>query len=91
MSLKLWELADLALPMLVILAVQTLAMALYAIFVTYRLMGQKLRRGGSGCGSLRFWPWRHADGDSQHAGDYRAFRPSHTAFLVVPMVGGVLY
>lgn len=34
MSLKLWELASLALPMLAILVVQTIFMALYAIFVT---------------------------------------------------------
>lgn len=34
MSLKLWELASLALPMLAITVVQTIFMALYAIFVT---------------------------------------------------------
>jgi hypothetical protein len=33
---KLWELASLALPMIIILAVQAVAMALYAVFVTYR-------------------------------------------------------
>lgn len=42
MSLKLWELASLALPMLAILAVQTVAMALYAVFVTYRMMGKTM-------------------------------------------------
>ncbi|XNM66399.1 sodium/glutamate symporter [Escherichia coli] len=40
MSLKLWELASLALPMIIILAVQAVAMALYAVFVTYRMMGK---------------------------------------------------
>jgi len=40
MSLRLWELASLALPMLAILAVQALFMALYAMFVTWRLMGK---------------------------------------------------
>ena len=44
MSLRLWELASLALPMLAILAVQTLVMALYAIFVTYRVMGKTTTR-----------------------------------------------
>lgn len=34
MSLKLWELASLALPMVAILAVQALFMAFYAMFVT---------------------------------------------------------
>ncbi|WP_337236997.1 sodium/glutamate symporter, partial [Salmonella enterica] len=40
MSLKLWELASLAIPMLVILGVQAGVMALYAIFVTFRVMGK---------------------------------------------------
>ncbi|WP_308024631.1 sodium/glutamate symporter, partial [Neisseria oralis] len=40
LNLKLWQLLDLALPMLVILAVQTLVMALYAYFATYRFMGK---------------------------------------------------
>lgn len=34
------ELASLALPMLAILVVQTIFMALYAIFVTWRMMGK---------------------------------------------------
>uniref|UniRef100_UPI0024537293 sodium/glutamate symporter n=1 Tax=Escherichia coli TaxID=562 RepID=UPI0024537293 len=40
MGLKLWELASLALPMLAILVVQTIFMALYAIFVTWRMLGK---------------------------------------------------
>lgn len=44
MGLKLWELASLALPMLAILVVQTIFMALYAIFVTWRMMGKTTMR-----------------------------------------------
>ncbi|MCV5421043.1 sodium/glutamate symporter, partial [Escherichia coli] len=40
MSLKLWDLASLALPIFILLAAQTVAMALYAIFVTFRVMGK---------------------------------------------------
>ena len=39
MTLKLWELVDLAIPVLAILAVQTVAMLSYAVFVTFRVMG----------------------------------------------------
>ncbi|STV85728.1 Sodium/glutamate symport protein [Klebsiella michiganensis] len=75
MSLKLWELASLALPMIIILAVQAVAMALYAVFVTYRMMGKKTTMP-------RCWQpatvvsalGRDADGDCQYAGDYRPFR-----------------
>ncbi len=40
MSLKLWDLAALALPFFALLAAQTLVMALFAIFVTFRVMGR---------------------------------------------------
>ena len=40
MSLKLWELLDLAVPMLIILAVQVAMMAAFAYFVTFRVMGR---------------------------------------------------
>ena len=40
MSLKLWQLAGLALPVMVILAVQVVLMAAFAIYVTYRMMGK---------------------------------------------------
>lgn len=39
MTLKLWQLAELALPIVVILAVQTLLMYLFASFVVFRVMG----------------------------------------------------
>ena len=42
MSLRLWELLNLAGPMLLILMMQTACIALYAYFVTFRLMGKDL-------------------------------------------------
>lgn len=87
MSLRLWELASLALPMLAILLVQTLLMVLYAIFVTYRVMGKNydaavLAAGHCGLG-LGATPTAIAN--MQAVTD--RFGPSHVAFLIVPMVG----
>ncbi len=87
MSLRLWELASLALPMLAILLVQTLLMAAYAIFVTYRIMGKNydaavLAAGHCGLG-LGATPTAIAN--MQAITD--RFGPSHIAFLIVPMVG----
>ncbi len=87
MSLRLWELASLALPMLAILFVQTLLMALYTIFVTYRVMGKNydaavLAAGHCGLG-LGATPTAIAN--MQAITD--RFGPSHIAFLIVPMVG----
>ena len=87
MSLKLWELADLALPMLVILAVQTLAMALYAIFVTYRLMGKNYDAAVLAAGHCGFGLGATPTAIANMQAITERFGPSHTAFLVVPMVG----
>lgn len=40
MSLKLWELADLAGPLVIILGVQTIVMIVFAYFITFRIMGK---------------------------------------------------
>ncbi len=87
MSLKLWQLASLALPILVILVVQTIIMILYAYFVTFRVMGKDydaiiLSAGHCGFG-LGATPTAIANMQSVT----KTFGPSHKAFLIVPMVG----
>ena len=90
MSLKLWELASLALPMIIIPAVQALAMALYAVFVTYRMMGKTTmpRCWQPGIAGLARG---NADGDRQYAGDYRPFRAIAYGLPGSADGGGVLY
>ena len=87
LNLKLWQLLDLALPMLVILAAQTFVMSTYAYFVTYRLMGKDYDAAvlaGGHCGfGLGATPTAVAN--MQSITD--KFGPSHKAFLIVPMVG----
>lgn len=87
LNLKLWQLLDLALPMLVILAVQTFVMSTYAYFVTYRLMGKDYDAAvlaGGHCGfGLGATPTAVANIQSIT----EKFGPSHKAFLIVPMVG----
>ena len=87
MSLKLWELAGLATDVMVILAVQVVFMAIFAIFVTYRMMGKDydaivLSAGHCGFG-LGATPTAVANMQALTS----RFGPSHKAFLIVPMVG----
>jgi ESS family glutamate:Na+ symporter len=87
MTLKLWDLASLALPVVSILVAQTILMALYAIFVTFRVMGRNydavvLASGHCGFG-LGATPTAIANMQAVTA----RFGHSHLAFLVVPMVG----
>ena len=87
MSIKLWELAGLAGPMLIILVVQTIVIILYGYFVTFRIMGKDydaaiLTAGHCGFG-LGATPTAVANMQSVT----HTFGPSHKAFLIVPLVG----
>lgn len=87
MSLKLWEIASLALPVLVILAVQTLFMALYAIFVTWRVMGKNYDAAVLAAGQCGFGMGATPTAIANMQAITERFGPSHLAFLIVPMVG----
>lgn len=90
MSLRLWELVSLALPILVILSLQTVAIVLYAYFITFRMMGSNydaavMAAGHCGIG-LGATPTAIANMQavtSRHG-------PSPQAFLVIPIVGAFL-
>lgn len=87
MSIKLWELKELAGSMLIILAIQTVVMILYGYFVTFRVMGKDydaaiLTAGHCGFG-LGATPTAVANMQSVT----ETFGPSHKAFLIVPLVG----
>ncbi len=49
-------------------------MALYAVFVTYRMMGKNYDAAVLAAGHCGFGLGGNADGDRQYAGDYRPFR-----------------
>ena len=90
MTLKLWDLANLALPILAILLAQVALVFLYTTQVTFRLMGKNydaavLVAGNCGFG-MGATPTAIANMQAvtQHHG------PSRLAFIIVPVVGGFL-
>ncbi|WP_323838341.1 sodium/glutamate symporter [Photorhabdus africana] len=87
MSLKLWQMASLALPMLVILTIQAIVMALYAIFITYRVMGKNYDAAVLAAGHCGFGLGATPTAIANMQAITDRFGPSHVAFLVVPMVG----
>ncbi|WP_442781768.1 sodium/glutamate symporter [Collimonas fungivorans] len=86
MSLRLWDLASLALPVLLILTVQAVAMAAYAIFVTFRLMGKNYDAAVLAAGHCGFGLGATPTAIANMQAVTDRFGPSHLAFLVVPMV-----
>ena len=87
LSLKLWELAGLAVPVMFILAVQTVVMALYATYVTYRAMGSDYDAAVLAAGHCGFGLGATPTAVANMQALTDRFGPSHKAFLIVPMVG----
>jgi ESS family glutamate:Na+ symporter len=87
MSLKLWDLASLALPFFIILAVQALVMALFAIFVTFRVMGSNYDAAVLAAGHCGFGLGATPTAIANMQAVTQRYGPSQIAFLVVPMVG----
>ncbi|BBU43559.1 sodium/glutamate symporter [Pseudomonas monteilii] len=87
MSLKLWDLAALALPFFILLAAQTLVMALFAIFVTFRVMGRNYDAAVLAAGHCGFGLGATPTAIANMQAVTQRYGASHIAFLVVPMVG----
>lgn len=87
MSLRLGDLASLALPLFAILVVQAFAMAGYAIFITFRVMGRNYDAAVLAAGHCGFGLGATPTAIANMQAITGQFGPSHLAFLVVPMVG----
>lgn len=87
LSLKLWELTDLAGPVMIILAVQTLVMIGYAYFVTFHVMGKDYDAAVLAAGHCGFGMGATPTAIANMQAITDRYGASHKAFLIVPMVG----
>jgi ESS family glutamate:Na+ symporter len=90
MTLKLWELIDLAIPVLGILAVQTIASLAYAAFVTFRLMGANYDAVLLATGQVGFTLGSTATAIVNMQSVATRYGYSRLAFLLVPVMGAFL-
>jgi ESS family glutamate:Na+ symporter len=87
MSLRLWELLDLAIPMLIILTAQVICMAAFAWFVTFRVMGRDYDAAVMAGGHCGFGLGATPNAVANMLSIEERFGPAPRAFLVLPMVG----
>ena len=87
LSLKLWELAGLATPLMIILVAQTMIMALYAGTVTFYLMGRNYDAAVLAAGHCGFGMGATSNALACMQAITNRYGPSHKAFLIVPMAG----
>jgi ESS family glutamate:Na+ symporter len=90
MTLKLWELVDLAGPMLAILLAQTAAIVLFAAFVTFRVLGRNYDAALLATGHLGFALGSTATAMINVQAVSRRYGESQLAFLLVPVMGAFL-
>lgn len=90
MSIKLWEVVDLAIPLLVIVLIQVLFVVLFGTFVLFKWLGKNydaaVMVGGFAGHGLGATPNAMANMDAITS----RFGPSRKAFLIVPLVGAFL-
>ncbi len=87
MSLKLWELAGLALPLLVILVVQVVLVILFALTVSFRVMGKDYESAVMASGFIGFVLGTTANAVANMRALVARFGAAPRAFLIVPLVG----
>ena len=87
LSLKLWDLAGLAAPLMVILSAQVIVMLLYAGFITFYLMGRNYDAAVLAAGHCGFGMGATPTAIANMQAITNKYGPSHKAFLIVPMVG----
>ncbi|MCL1095336.1 sodium/glutamate symporter [Shewanella kaireitica] len=87
MSLKLWEIFDLAIPLLIILLVQTAVLGFFAYFVTFKLMGSNYDAAVIAGGHCGFGMGATPTAVMNMGALVSRNGPSPQAFMVVPIVG----
>ncbi|MFL6286013.1 MAG: sodium/glutamate symporter [Pyrinomonadaceae bacterium] len=87
MSLELWKIAGLALPMIIILCVQVVVMVAYAVLVTFPLMGRDYEAAVTAGGHIGFGLGTTVNAVANMEALVERFAPAPRSFLVVPIVG----
>jgi ESS family glutamate:Na+ symporter len=87
MTLRLWEIANLALPLAAILAVQVCLIALVCFWPTFRLMGRDYDAAVMSSGFCGFMLGTTANAMANMGALREKYGPAPRAYLVVPMVG----
>lgn len=90
MSIKLWEVADLALPLIGIILIQVIVLVLYSIFVMFPMLGKDYDAAVMISGFLGHGLGATPNAMANMSATVSKYGPSRTAFLVVPIVGAFL-
>lgn len=88
-TLKLWQLADLALPLVILLAGQAVLMFLFAYFVVYNIMGRDYDAAVIAAGTCGFGMGATPNAMANMQAICDKYAPSVKAYLIIPIVGSL--
>ena len=88
-TLKLWHLVDLAIPMLILLIAQCVMMYFYGMFVSYRIMGKNYDSAVMVAGLTGFGMGSTSNAMANMNSITDKYIPSRTAYFIVPIVGSL--
>jgi len=89
MGLKLWQLADLALPLIVMLVAQATLMGLFAYFITFNVMGRDYDAAVMACGHCGFGMGATPNAMANMEVISSKYGSSYKAFFILPIVGSL--
>ena len=89
MSMKLWQLIDLAVPLIIILLVQTVLMAFFAYFITFNIMGRDYDAAVMSTGHCGFGLGATPNAMANMETFTKANGQSVKAFCMIPIVGSL--
>lgn len=89
MSMKLWQLIDLAIPLIIILLIQTVLMAFFAYFITFNIMGRDYDAAVMSTGHCGFGLGATPNAMANMETFTRSNGPSVKAFFIIPIVGSL--
>ena len=88
-TLKLWQLAELALPLMILLGAQLLLIFLYTYFVVFRVMGKDYDAAVLAAGTCGFGMGATPNAMANMQVLCDRYAPSVKAYLLVPLVGSL--
>lgn len=89
MTLKLWQLADLAIPMIAMLLGQVIFMALFTYFVVFNIMGRDYEAAVMSSATCGFGMGATPNAIANMQAITALYGPAPKAFFIVPLVGSL--
>ena len=88
-TLKLWQLAELALPLIVLLSAQLILMILFTYFVVFNVMGRDYDAAVLAAGTCGFGMGATPNAMANMQAICDRYVPSVKAYLIIPLIGSL--